>query len=152
MPDPSVSSGSPVLQFSVMLENRVGALSSVVKLLNEGRAEVLGLSLADSADVTMARMVVSDPDVVMQVFLEKGIPHAMTEVVVVELSQGAAGLSKCLATVLQAETNIHFSYPLLVRSEQGHALLALHLEDADCAAALLVQQGFRMLCQEDLSR
>lgn len=152
MPDPSLRKGSPVIQFSLMLENRVGALSSVVHLVHEGLAEVLGLSLTDSAEVTLARMVVSDPDLVMQLFLEKGIPHAMTDVVVVELSKGASELSQCLDAITQSETNIHFSYPLFVRSENQNPLLAMYLEDSEFAETLLQQQGFRILCQEDLSR
>ncbi|MFT4641800.1 MAG: hypothetical protein ACI8T1_005144 [Verrucomicrobiales bacterium] len=135
-----------------MLENRVGSLSSVVSMLHEGMVEVIGLSLTDSADVTMARIVVTDPDMVMQLFLEKGIPHVMTDVAVVELKDGAAGLSKCLAILTKAETNIHFSYPLLVRSENDRPLLAMHLEDINFATGLLEQQGSNVLCQEDLSR
>ena len=151
-PDPSTKKGSPVVQFTVMLENRVGALNSVVKLLNESHAEVLGVSLTDSADLTLARMVVSDPDLVMQRFLERGIPHSMKDVLIIELSGGATKLNECLAILLQAETNVHGCYPLLVRSERDQPLMAFHLEDPEFAVGLLEQQGFQMLCQEDLSR
>ena len=152
MSDPSLRKGSPVQQFSIMLENRAGALSSIVRLLHERLVEVLGLSLTDSAEVTLARVVVSDPDLVMQIFLEKGISHALTDVVVVELEQGAAGLSQCLDAIAQGETNMHFSYPLFVRSDREQPLVVMYLEDAEFATAMLQQQGFRVLCQEDLSR
>lgn len=135
-----------------MFENRVGSLSGIVGLLHDRMVEVLGLSLADSSDVAVARLVVSDPDLAMQVFLEKGIPHVMGGVVVVELTRGASDLGRCLKTLNQAETNIHFSYPLLVRSEARNPLLVLHLEDSDFAEKLLEQQGFPLVCQEDLSR
>lgn len=152
MTDPALKKGSPVLQFTVMLENRVGSLSSVVKLILDSESEVLGMNLAESADVTLARFVVTDPDLVMQKFLEKGIPHAMKEIVVAELKEGAACLHNCLKVLLQAETNVHSCYSLLVRSDREQPLVALHLEDPDFAITLLEQQGFPLLCQEDLSR
>ncbi len=152
MPEPSVRKGSPVIQFSLMLENQAGALSSLVNLLHESHIDVLGLSLTDSAEVTLARIVVTDPDLVMQLFLEKGIPHAMIEVVVVELRQGAAGLHHCLRAILETDSNIHYSYPLFVQTEEGFPLLAFYLDDSEYAAALLEQQGFHTVCQEDLSR
>lgn len=151
-PDPSLKKGSPVLQFTVMLESRVGALNGVVKLIQECHAEVLGVKLAESSDVTLARIVVTDPDIVMQQFLERGIPHCMLEIVVVELKDGVSSLPGCLSVLLQAETNIHSCYSLLVRSDRDHPLVAFHLEDTEFAVSLLEKQGFKILCQEDLSR
>ena len=151
-PDPSLKKGSPVLQFTVMLESRVGSLSGVVKLIQECHAEVLGLNLAESSDVTLARLIVTDPDIVMQQFLERGIPHSILEVVVVELKDGVSSLHNCLNVLVQAETNVHSCYALLVRSDRGQPLVALHLEDAEFAISLIDKQGFKMLCQEDLSR
>src|SRR6187402_1665927 len=98
-----------VKQFAVFLINRAGALLSVVKLLEDASVHVLGLSLQDSVDVTVARLIVSDPETVETLFIEKGIPYGVTEVLVVQLKQGAPGLSKCLTAFLQAETNIHFA-------------------------------------------
>ncbi len=149
--DPTTTHGSPVVQVSLMMENRVGSFSSVVTLLREAHVEVLGLSLVDSVDITIARLIVSDPDTAIQRFLERGITHSACDVVVVELEHGATGLSDCLKALLEAETNIHFSYPLLVRAN-GHPLLALHLEDADFSQSVLHQRGFRTLAQADLSR
>ena len=151
-PDPSLKKGSPVLQFTVMLESRVGALSGVVKLIQECHAEVLGLKLAESSDVTLARLIVTDPDIVMQQFLERGIVHSMLEVIVVELKDGVSSLHNCLSVFLQAETNVHSCYSLLVRSDRDQPLVVVHLEDAEFSVSLLEKQGFKMLCQEDLSR
>ncbi len=149
--DSETTNGTPVRQFSVMLENRVGAFASMIKLLRTAHVEVLGLSLADSIDVSLARMVVSDPDATLQCFLEKGIPHVVNDVVVVALPQGAASLGACLSALLEGETNIHFSYSLLVQGSD-HPLLVLHLEDADIGGTILHDNGFKTLCQEDLSR
>ena len=149
--DSTTTHGSSIVQISLMMENRVGSFGSVVSLLRDAQVEVLGFSLVDSVDITIARTIVSDPDTAIQRFLERGITHSVCDVVVVELARGANGLSDCLKALHEAETNIHFSYPLLVRAND-FPLLALHLEDAEFAKSVLHQRGFRTLAQEDLSR
>ena len=140
-----------VKQFSVFLINRAGALLSVVKLLEDANILVLGLSLQDSVDVTVARLIVSDPETVETIFIERGIPFGICEVLVVQLKEGAQGLSKCLTAFLQAETNIHLAYPLLIQPN-GFAAIALHLEDIEFGASVMEGKGFHILKQQDISR
>jgi hypothetical protein len=141
----------PVRQFSIFLINRTGALLSVVKLLEDAHVLVLGLSVQDSVDVTVVRLIVSDPETVETIFIERGIPFGVCEVLTVQLREGPQELSKCLTAFLQAETNIHFAYPLLVKPD-GHSALVLHLEDVELAASVITNHGFRILHQNDLSR
>lgn len=141
----------PVRQFSVFLQNKVGALLEVVKLLNEHNVVVLALSIQDSSESSIGRMVVSDPDRVAALFHEHDIPFSQCEVLVVELRDGADDLSKVLASLLMAEVNIFFSYPLLIRP-RGRAVLAMHLDDIECSASVLRGNGFQILNQADLSR
>ncbi len=142
---------SYVKQFSVFLINRAGALLSVVKLLEDAHVLVLGLSLQDSVDVTVARLIVSDPETVETLFMEKGIPFGVSDLLVVQLKEGAQGLSRCLTAFLQAETNIHFAYPLLIQPD-GFAAVALHLEDIEFGASVMEAKGFHILRQNDISR
>ncbi|MGH8047344.1 MAG: acetolactate synthase, partial [Chthoniobacterales bacterium] len=95
--------------------------------------------------------VVSDPDQVEDLFEENGIPHSVSEVVVTELKEGATDLAAVLAALLKAEVNVLFSYPLLVRP-RGRAVLALHVDDNECASSVLRGDGFPILTQADLSR
>ena len=143
--------GNPVRQFSVFLENKVGALMRLVKLLNDAHVSVLGLSVLETTDVTIVRIVVSDPDTVEQVFFERGVPFSGCSLVVVELADGPAGLGRCLHTLLEAETNILFAYPLLTHPE-GRTALAFRLEDTSFGMSVLQSNGFKILYQEDLSR
>lgn len=146
-----IDHGSPVRQFSVMLPNRAGALAAMVKLLRSCAIEVLGISVQDSRDATVARIVVSDPDATEQLFMEKGIPHACCELVVVALRESGPGLLQCLDSLMIAETNIDFAYALMP-AISGHSLLAMHVEDYEFAVAVLHQSGFKLMYQEDLSR
>jgi len=146
-----IDHGSPVRQFSVMLPNRVGALAAMVKLLRASGIEVLGISVQDSRDATVARIVVTDPETTEQLFMEKGIPYAGSELLVVALRESGPGLLQCLDSLMIAETNIDFAYSLMP-SSAGYSLLAMHVEDYEFALAVLTQSGFKLMYQEDLSR
>jgi hypothetical protein len=149
--DTLIDHGEPVRQFAVMLPNRVGALAAMVKMLRAAAIEVIGLSVQDSRDATVARLVVSDPETTEHLFMEKGIPHTTCELVVVALRESGPGLLQCLDTLMIAETNIDFAYALLPCVED-HSLLALHVEDYEFAVAILHQSGFKLMYQNDLSR
>lgn len=140
-----------VKQFSVFLQNKVGALLELVRLLDENNIVVLALSIAESSETAISRMITSDPDRTIEIFRENDIPHSECDLMVVELANGPGDLSGVLAALLMAEVNIHFSYPLLVRP-RGRALLALHLDDIECASSVLMGEGFKLLNQGDLSR
>ena len=109
------------------------------------------MSVQDSRDATVARLVVTDPDGAEQLFIEKGIPHAVCELVVVALRESSPGLLQCLDVLMGAETNLDFAYSLLC-CPQGQSLLAMHVEDTHFAISVLHQAGFKILNQDDLSR
>lgn len=144
-------SGPRVTQFSIFLSNRVGALLDVVKVLNERNIHVLAISVQDSADTAIVRIVVSDPESVQQIFLEHAIPFSICDLVVVELKEGATELGRLLAALLAAECNIFGSYALITRP-RGRPALALHVEDNECAVSVLRSQQFTILSQSDISR
>ncbi|MBN78245.1 MAG: acetolactate synthase, partial [Verrucomicrobiaceae bacterium] len=144
-------SGNPVKQFSLMLENRIGAMHSIIKLLGDSNVLVLGLSVQDSFDVNVLRLVVSDPELTETLFMEKGIPFVVNEIVVVRLTEGVPSLASCLSALSAAETHIHTSYPLFI-NKNGWPLIALIVEDSDFAASALQKRGFKIVFQTDLSR
>ena len=143
--------GPCVQQFSIFLRNKVGALLDVVKMLNEHAVDVLALNVQDSADSAIVRVVVSDPETVLDLFASHDIPCSTCDLVVVELKEGASELTKLLTALLMAEVNIHGCYSLLSRP-RGNTALAIHVEDNECATAVLRSHGFRLLDQTDISR
>jgi hypothetical protein len=147
---PSKEGDGRVTQFSIFLPNKVGAFLHVVKLLNEHHIHVLATSIEASADAAIVRVVVSDPESVEGVFHLANIPYSTCPLLVVELRE-AIHLGEMLAALLAAEVNIFGSYALLTRPH-GHAALALHVEDNDCALHVLHACGFQTLDQKDISR
>ena len=143
--------GPLVRQFSVFLPNKVGAMLDVVKLLNAHNTHVVALSVSESTDSAIARIIVSDPERVENLFKEHNIAFGVCEVVVVELREVATQLVKLLAALFMAEVNVHFTYPLLIQP-RGQAALALHVDDTDCASSVLKGEGLQILGQRDISR
>ena len=143
--------GVPVKHFSIFLENKVGALLEVVKLFGQNGVVGLAFSIVDAAEFSIARMIVSDPALVSNILHDHEIAFSQTSVLVVELAEGAADLGRVLGCLLMAEVNLLFSYPLLVRP-RDKALLVLHVDDNECAASVMLGEGFQLLTQGDLSR
>ena len=123
----------------------------VVRFFEEKGVVVLAFSIVDSAESAIARMIVSDPELVSSLLHDRDIAFSQTTVLVVELAEGAADLGRVLSSLLMAEVNLLFSYPLLVRP-RGKALLVLHVDDNECASTVMQGEGFKLLTQGDLSR
>ena len=143
--------GPLVKQFSVFLPNKVGAMLEIVKLLNAHQTHIVAMSVSESTDSAIARIVVSDPEGVEKLFGQNNIAYGMCEVVVVEMREVATQLAKLFAALFMAEVNVHFTYPLLTRP-RGMAALALHVDDNECASSVLMGAGFKLLSQADISR
>lgn len=143
--------GSPVRQFSVMLQNRAGAMEALLRLLHGVGVEVLGLSIQDSRDATVARIVVSDPDEAGRIFIEKGVPHTNCLLVVVAMRDPSRELEECFRHLRLAETNVDFSYALLPHP-RGKTLVAFHVDDHEFGSTVLRCAGMTVLHEEDLCR
>jgi len=143
--------GPLITQFSVFLANKVGAMHDILKLLNAHDIHVIAMSVSESTDSAIARLIVSDPGGVEELFRQNNIAFAMCEVVVVEMREVATELSKLFSTLLMGEVNVHFTYPLLMRPG-GQAALAIHIDDNECAISVLSGAGFRLLSQSEISR
>src|SRR5947207_5758510 len=104
--------GPLVRQFSVFLPNKVGALLEIVKLLNTHNTHVVALSVSESTDSAIARLVVSDPQLVEELFKEHDVPFGVCEVVAVEMREVASQPAQLFAAWLLAAVNAHSTYPL----------------------------------------
>ena len=152
LPQTTSKMGGPLVrQFSVFLPNKVGAMLDVVRLLNSHEIHVVAMSVSESTDAAIARVIVSDPGGVENLFRQNNIAHGMCEVVVVEMREVASELAKLLAALFMGEVNVHFTYPLLIRPRE-QAALALHVDDNECAISVLTGEGFTLLSQSDISR
>jgi hypothetical protein len=140
----------PVVQFSVFTPNRLGRLHEVTRLLLDRDVHILALTVLDTTDSTILRIIVDDPDRARELLDSNHFAFSETTVVAVEL-QGERQLGDILAALLEAELNIHYTYPFLTRPN-GNSALALSIEHKEVAEDALRRHFFKVLYQHDITR
>jgi hypothetical protein len=138
-----------VRQFNVFLENRLGALLDVVKHFETSDNRIVSLTVVDSADCAIIRIVLRYPERAREIFEQARLPITESDLLVVQLPEGPQPLLQICKALLMAELNVHYAYPLLI-GPQGNAALALHVEDIENAAMILQRQGFMLFTENDL--
>lgn len=138
-----------VRQFNVFVENRVGNLLSVVRHFESTDIRIVSLTVIDSADCAIIRLVVSDPERALEIFERARLPVTESDLLVVQLPEGSQPLLEICKALLGAEISIHYAYPLLV-GPHGCAAVALHVEDHETAANTLTRLGFVLFTEKDL--
>jgi hypothetical protein len=138
-----------VRQFNVFVENRLGGLLNVVRRFETSDNRIVSLTVIDSADCAIIRIVLKDPERALEVFQQAKLPVTESDLLVVQLPDGHQPLLQICKALLAAEINIDYAYPLLIGA-QGNAALALHVEDHESAAAMLTRQGFILYTEGDL--
>ena len=99
-----------IKQLSVFLENREGRLDEVLKTLGTNDVNIVALSLADTADYGMLRMIVSDPQKGKAVLKEAGITSMLTDVVALRVPHATGSLSQAMHEIVQAGINVEYMY------------------------------------------
>jgi len=140
----------PVIQFSVFIPNRLGRLHEVTCRLAEREVHILALTVLDTTDSTILRIVVDDPDRARALLAEYNFPFTEVRVLAVEVA-GEGRLKDVLSALLEAELNIHYTYPFLTRPGERSALV-VSIEDQEVAEECLRRNQFDVLYQADLSR
>ncbi len=138
-----------VRQFNVFLENRLGALLNVVRRFESTDIRIISLTIVDSADCAIVRIVLSDPERALEIFQQGGLPVTESDLLVVQLPDGPQPVLQICKALLIAEINLHYAYPLLI-GPHGKAALALHVDDHETATHTLGAQGFTLFTEADL--
>jgi hypothetical protein len=138
-----------VRQFNVFIANRVGGLLDVVRRFETSDNRIVSLTVVDSADCAIIRIVLSNPERALEIFHQAGLPVTESDLLVVQLPEGPQPVLQICKALLMAEINIHYAYPLLV-GPHGRAALALHVEDHETAVNTLARQGFVIFTENDL--
>lgn len=136
------------IQFSIFLANRVGQLKDLLGLFAEKDVKVLGLSVVDSTDWGVIRIVFDDPDKARGILKARGAGFTESVVLPIELADQNA-LAQICSCLLSAEINLHFAYPLTIRSNEN-PVMVFHVDDYVVARQVITRHGFTILGAEDL--
>lgn len=141
---------TPVKQFSIYAENKVGRLNEVISILSANDVHVMALSSVDTVDCTIIRIIVDYVEQAAALLEENNFPFSLVEIVAVELV-AEEQLKKITCALVEAEINIHYIYPFLIRP-YGKSGLIIRLEDNELAMSVLRQHQINILSQEDIAR
>jgi hypothetical protein len=139
----------PVIQFSVFTPNRLGRLHDLVRQFGSSNIHVLAITVLDTTDSSIIRLVVDDPDKARELLTREGFPFNESKLVVVEAN--STDLNRLMAALLEAELNINYFYSFIPH-HQGKSIVGLSMEDNETAEQALRRHQFRTLSQTDISR
>lgn len=136
-------------QLSVFLENKAGRLSSVTKALGEASINIRALSIADTSDFGILRLIVNDPNRAYQILKDAGFTVSETEVIAVRVQDTPGGLATVLEQMSDANLNIEYLYAFLGTSEDD-ALVIFKVEDIKNARIAFKEKGIQFLDEQEL--
>lgn len=136
-------------QFCVFLENRIGRLRDLLRHFERHDLRIVALCIIDSHDSAFARIVLSSYDRGREILNLSGFAFFESDVIGVELPDEDQPFVSLCTSLLQAEVNIHYTYPLIYRG-QGKGAIAISVDDLDMALKVLKERGHRMINEDDL--
>jgi len=138
-----------VEQISIFLENKPGALESVMRLLKDADINIRSLSLADTSDFGILRLIVNDANKALRVLNDNGLRVSRTNVVAVEVPDRPGGLHSILAVLTQHGINVEYLYAFIEKSGEN-AVIIFRFDSPDEAISILQKNGFAVLPGEKL--
>ncbi len=137
-------------QLSVFLENRLGQLLRITRLLENEPIVILGLSVEGTVDCAILRLLVNDPDLARSVLRDAGYAVSESEMLVVEVPPGRRGLMTVCAALIAGEININYVYAVWPSNDEGRPCVAIQVDNVASAGAVLASKKFRVLDQSEL--
>jgi len=130
-----------IQQLTIFLENRAGRLEEVLHILAEHKVNIVALSLADTSDFGLLRLIVSDPILGQAVLQQRGIVAKLTDVIAIRVPHQAGSLARAIKVIGDAEINIEYMYAF-ANGEDASAVLKA--DDLQKVVHHLYKQGFEV--------
>ena len=136
-----------IKQLTVFIENRAGRLEQVTQILKDNNINIVSVSLADTSDYGLLRLILSDPDKAVTVLKEAGLSAMTTNVIAVKLTQHVGKLGELLAILSDAGVNVEYMYGLTSGDE--NASIVLKTSDQEKALDVIKSSTFELLTTEE---
>ena len=138
-----------VNQISVFLENKPGTLNRMTRVLAENEINMVALSLAETKDFGIARIIVDDVLTATNVLKEADFVASLTPVLAFGIPDETGGLARLLDTFTEADVNIEYMYSFLGGKRYDRAIMIFRVADTRKAETALAKRGLKPLTQED---
>lgn len=139
-------------QISVFLENKPGKMLLLTDALARNNVNMRALSLAETSEFGIARIIVDDVYAASTLLKEEGFVHSVTKVLGVEMPNEPGGLNRVLKVLSDAGINVEYMYAFPAGRQPNQACMIFHVQDYKAAAVALAQKGFRCVDQQDLDQ
>jgi len=133
-----------VKQISLFLENKKGRLARVCRVLGDAGINIRALSIADTADFGVLRLIVNDPDRAFEVLREKGFVASITQVLAIQVPDVPGGLADALEKIGEAGLDVEYMYAF-IGNGSANALVIIRVENPEQAAGLIEKAGITVL-------
>lgn len=138
-----------IKQISVFLENKSGRLAEVTKILADNGKNINAVSIADTTDFGILRLIVNEPEEAEKVLKENGLAVSCTEVLAIAVDDKPGGLSLALEILDKACLDIEYMYAILGK-ESKEALIILRIEQGEKAVEVLTQNNITVLSPNEV--
>ncbi len=135
-------------QISVFIENRKGRLGDILDVLKDGQVNILSMSLADTAEYGILRIISDKPQAGKEALLAAGFSGMLTDVFILEIPHVPGGLQSVLRAISEEELSIEYMYGLSVGGEG--ASIVVKTSDLEKADEIFARRGIRTLSYEQL--
>ena len=140
-----------IKQISVFLENKPGKLGEMTAVLAENNIDIRALSLAETKDFGIARMIVDDAFDAANVLRDNNFIANFSPVLAFAVPDEPGGLHKLLGLFEKAKVNIEYMYAFLGSADSAHAYMIFRVTDTKASEAALASLGVRSMTQEEIS-
>ncbi|MGO5021462.1 ACT domain-containing protein [Lawsonibacter sp. LCP25S3_G6] len=139
-----------IKQISVFLENKPGALYAMTGVLAQNQVDLRALSVAETKDFGIVRMIADDVYKATTVLKEAGYIHSITPVLGVAIADVPGGLNRVLQVLTDAKVNVEYMYAFLGGKKADHAYMVFRVENNEAATAALAARGIKTVEQEEM--
>ncbi len=140
-----------IKQLTVFVENKQGALVAITEALSAQGINLRALSIAETQDFGILRLIVNDTDAAQQVLTDAGYLIKITEVVGVKIGDAPGKLSAALKVLNDSNINMEYLYAFMARTEK-HAYVVIRVEDNAAAEQALEDAGFHLITEPDICK
>ena len=140
-----------IKQITVFVQNKKGTLVSLTETLSKNNVNLRALSIAETQDFGILRLIVNDEKTAEKVLSESGYVMKVIDVVGVKIADDPGKLTEALDVLDKADINVEYLYAFMARTEK-HAYVVLRVEDNASAEAVLVNAGFKMITEADINK
>ena len=140
-----------IKQLTVFIQNQKGTVVSVTDILSQNNINIRALSIAETQDFGILRLIVNDETAAERVLTENGYLIKVIDVVGVKIGDAPGKLTAALNVLDKANINVDYLYAFMARTEK-HAYVVLRVEDNDIAEEILTEAGFKMISEADICK